>query len=216
MKWFKHLSAARDDERIAQLEDVAGLEGYGFYFKLLEIVAASMDQSDRCEVGYSISRWASLTNCHPIKARTLVGKVASCGLVEQRLEGDRLVVRIPNLLKFRDNHTKNLQVACKQEVDVEVEKEKTKTRATANAVALPAWVPQDAWSAFVEMRIRIRAPLTDPAKTLALAKLGKLRDQGHDPRAVLELSVMNGWRGLFPLKTEANPTAAAKPWDGAH
>lgn len=142
MKWFKHLSSARDDERIAQLEDVAGLEGYGFYFKLLEIVAQSMDGTDRCEVGYSVSRWATLTNCHPIKARTLVGKAASCGLVESRLDGDRLVVRIPNLLKFRDNHTKNLQAADKQEVDKEKEKETTKPAdagpvTTAQVVNLP-------------------------------------------------------------------------------
>ena len=147
MKWFKHLSNARDDERIAQLEDAAGLEGYGFYFKLLEIVASAMDGTDRCEVGYSISRWGTLTNCHPIKARTLVGKVVSCGLVESRLDGDRLLVRIPNLLKFRDNHTKNLQVTCKQE------KEKEKEQETTNKSPPPAAPGFDAfWAAYPSRR----------------------------------------------------------------
>jgi len=145
VKWFKHLSNARDDERIARLEDVAGLEGYAVYFKLLEIVAASMDQTERCEVGYSVSRWASLMNCHPIKARTLVGKVASCGLVELRLDGDSMEVRIPNLLKHRDNHTKNLQAACKQEVEKEKEEEREKKSPDARASRLPPdWtLPKD-------------------------------------------------------------------------
>ena len=77
---------------------------------------------------------------------------------------------------------------------------KKKHSATANAVALPDWLPQDAWDAFVETRVRIRAPLTDRAKTLAVRELSKLRDQGHDCRAVLEQSVLNGWRGLFAPK----------------
>lgn len=147
MKWFKHLSNARDDERISDLEDAAGLEGYGFYFKLLEIVAATMDGSDRCEVGFSISRWATLTNCHPIKARTLLGRVGSCGLVELRLDGDRAVVRIPKLLKHRDNHTKNLQVTCKQEVEKEKEEEKEKATSTkGRASRLPRdWVLPHEW-----------------------------------------------------------------------
>ena len=53
MKWFKHLSTARNDEKIARLEDKCGLEGYGFYFKMLELVAESVDQTDRFEVTYS-------------------------------------------------------------------------------------------------------------------------------------------------------------------
>lgn len=121
MKWFKHLSNARNDERIAQLEDAAGLEGYGFYFKLLEIVAQAMNESNNCTVTYSIARWATLTNSHPIKARTLLGKVGSSGLVELRFEGDRAEVRIPNLLKHRDNHSRNLQATVKQEKSREEE-----------------------------------------------------------------------------------------------
>ena len=50
MKWFKHQSEARNDEKIARLEDKAGLEGYGFYFKMLEIVAQIIDSTDRHEV----------------------------------------------------------------------------------------------------------------------------------------------------------------------
>ncbi len=80
--------------------------------------------------------------------------------------------------------------------------EKPKTKATPEA-SLPSWVPEEPWISFVEMRVKIRAPLTDKAKTLALAELSALRDQGHDPRAVLEQSVMRSWRGLFPPKIQS-------------
>jgi hypothetical protein len=83
-------------------------------------------------------------------------------------------------------------------------------------VELPDWIPADAWKSFEKARKKLRAPLTDEAKTLAIAELGKLRDQGHDPRAVLEQSVFRGWRGLFPLKADSSAKPNANPWDGAH
>ena len=85
----------------------------------------------------------------------------------------------------------------------EKRREEKKIKANATDVALPDWIPQEAWESFVEMRSKIRAPLTGRAKTLAVAELGKLRDQGHDPRAVLEQSVLKGWRGVFPPKEGA-------------
>jgi hypothetical protein len=68
--------------------------------------------------------------------------------------------------------------------------------------ALPEWVPEAAWNGFVEMRKKLRNPLTDRAKELAIAKLYKLKVEGHDPEKVLDQSTMNGWKGLFELKGE--------------
>jgi hypothetical protein len=123
MKWFKHQSSARNDERLARLEDKAGLEGYGFYFKMLEIVAEIIDESDRHEVTYSLSRWGRQVNITSKKFVFLAQCCADVGLmIVQRCDND-YTVKIPNLLKYRDNHTKNLQVTSKQEREVEVEKE---------------------------------------------------------------------------------------------
>ena len=72
-------------------------------------------------------------------------------------------------------------------------------RPVVAASPLPAWLPPDAWSAFLDARIAMRAKPTERAKALLLATLNKLREQGHDPRAVLEQSVARSWRGLFPV-----------------
>lgn len=83
----------------------------------------------------------------------------------------------------------------------------------------PSWVPADAWSAFVEMRRKIRAPLTNHAAKLAVDELDGLRASGDDPEAVLNQSVMNSWRGLFAVKSKVVqlPLAAApEPVKASH
>lgn len=70
-------------------------------------------------------------------------------------------------------------------------------RKLANGFHLPDWVPRDAWDGYVEMRVKIKAPLTARAKGLAVAKLESLRAAGHDPAVVLDASTSNSWKGLF-------------------
>lgn len=69
------------------------------------------------------------------------------------------------------------------------------------ALALPEWIPIEQWQAFIEMRKRMKAGLTDRAVMLAIGELEKLRAQGFAPAAVLDQSVANGWKGLFPIKS---------------
>lgn len=64
---------------------------------------------------------------------------------------------------------------------------------------LPGWVPREAWGHYEEMRRKMRKPMTETAKKLAVGELGKLREQGEDPEKVLEQSVYKCWQGLFPV-----------------
>lgn len=66
--------------------------------------------------------------------------------------------------------------------------------------ALPAWLPADAWAELVEHRRQLKAPMTELAKTKAIKKLDKLRQEGSDPSAVIEQTIVNGWKGVFPVK----------------
>jgi hypothetical protein len=163
MKWFKHQSTARNDEKIALLEDLAGLEGYGFYFKVLEIIAESMDDSSKNHAEYSVSMWSKKVNVLPAKFKKLALACAEVGvfLVENNTKNEQkeskniakreqkqsknrsetYKITSPNILKFRDNYTKNLQVASKQEEEEEEDKER-EVKETAKAVAIaPAISP---------------------------------------------------------------------------
>lgn len=77
-------------------------------------------------------------------------------------------------------------------------------RKTVTEPSLPDWVPQEPWQAFVEMRRKIRAPLTGKAVQLAISTLQKLQASGQDPGAVLDQSVMRAWRGLFAIGETRN------------
>lgn len=90
---------------------------------------------------------------------------------------------------------------------------KKPTPKTATApFSLPEDIPREAWDAFVEMRARIRKPLTDYAKRLAVLELGKLREQGHATLACLDQSTFSGWQGIFAPKVAAASNGNGAWW----
>lgn len=202
MKWFKHQAAARNDERIARLEDKAGLEGYGFYFKMLEIVAEVIDSSDRCDVTYSMSRWGRQTNVSTKKCLFLLQCCADVGLMIVQRVGDDMVVKIPNLLKYRDNHTKNLQVTSKQEVEVEVEveekqkekKEKAKTASPSPLeILISIGVDEQAAKDWLTVRKAKRAPFTETALNDLKLEAGKA---GITIGQAVAICAKKNWQGF--------------------
>jgi hypothetical protein len=73
-------------------------------------------------------------------------------------------------------------------------------------------VLNDTFKDYIEMRKKIRAPMTDKAIKLAINTLNKLSG-GDNEKAIqiLNQSIFNGWRGLFPLKEERTTTGNSKP-----
>ena len=67
-------------------------------------------------------------------------------------------------------------------------------------LAPSALVPLGVWLEFVEMRKKLRKPMTQKAAELIHKELAKLKSDGHDPVEVLEQSIRNGWQDVFPLK----------------
>ncbi len=88
-------------------------------------------------------------------------------------------------------------------------------KTTPAAFALPDWVPLEPWSAWLEVRTKVRAPNTPRALAIAIKSLEELRDAGYDPKSVLDLATVRGWRGLFPPKADgqgAKGNGAGPPW----
>lgn len=65
------------------------------------------------------------------------------------------------------------------------------------AFSLPLWLDEEAWAGFVEMRKRIKKPLTGRALAIAVGKLERWRAEGYDPAAILDEATMNNWQGLW-------------------
>lgn len=67
------------------------------------------------------------------------------------------------------------------------------------AFVLPDWVPLNEWNAYVELRCKLKKPLTDHARDLAVKRLASLKAQGHNPAEVLNQCILGGNQGLHPV-----------------
>ena len=85
-----------------------------------------------------------------------------------------------------------------------------------DAFALPEWMPEAAWNGWVKMRARIKKPLTERARDMAVSKLKAMRDGGHDIEKILERSEFKNYVDLYPIAeqdskaTSRNAAAAAR------
>jgi len=71
---------------------------------------------------------------------------------------------------------------------------------TKDSVVVPGEILSE-WNAYVDMRKKIKKPMTDKAALLALKKLNELAPDDYEKqKAILNQSVFNSWQGLFPLK----------------
>ena len=146
MKWFKHLSDAGHDEKLAEVLDLHGASGYGAFWLIVEAVASQMDKSDKCEVKYSMKKWSYITHTDRRTLAKYLQTFGNLALIVLQICDKIVTIKIPKLLDLRDNHTTNLQVTkpatCKQEVEVEVEVEVDKEKPKPKSVVKRFTPPQ--------------------------------------------------------------------------
>lgn len=70
-------------------------------------------------------------------------------------------------------------------------------------LALPDWLEPQQWAEFLAHRKTLKKPMTEYAQHLAIKVLEKFRAAGHDPKASIDQSILNGWQGLFEPRAEA-------------
>ncbi|HXE49540.1 MAG TPA: hypothetical protein VN663_14270 [Ramlibacter sp.] len=75
-------------------------------------------------------------------------------------------------------------------------------KAAKEAAELPAWLPLEAWEAFLAMRVKIKKPATERAQKLILNDLERFRQRGMDPEAVLDQSTRKSWQDVYELKEQ--------------
>lgn len=111
-----------------------------------------------------------------------------------------------------DKNTVNTQSKIKENKVKENINNKAQTRPESNDKCIPKKsadqfpvVPeylQPEWDAYIEMRKRIRKPLTPYAARLAFDKLQGLTSNQDKQKQILNQSIMNGWQGLFELNQQ--------------
>lgn len=114
MKWFKHISTTYQDEKIAKVIDVLGIEGYGFWWRMLEVVAEKMENNET-EISYPIKYFANIFGFSEKKFEKFLKIFENFEIFFVNFEKKQnnfskksqtvVTVNIPNLLKYRDEWT---------------------------------------------------------------------------------------------------------------
>jgi len=142
MKWFKHMTASSDDEKLAALVGEGGQSGlaaYGAYWRFLEIIASQMEgKSPSCSVSYPVWRWSQKLFVRKSYLCSVLSELKKRGLLV--IEGDpnvdeSIIVKAPNLLKYRDEYSKksgqspkNIPPRTEGELDTDKELEEESTK----------------------------------------------------------------------------------------
>ena len=59
---------------------------------------------------------------------------------------------------------------------------------------------------FVEMRKKMKSPMTERAIDLLVSKLDGMANDNGEKIAIIEQSIMHGWKSVYPLKDEKSKT----------
>ncbi len=109
MRWFKHLTNARNDEALSELLDEFGALGYGIWWTILEMIAQQMDKTDRCSARYSLKKWSKSCQVSVKKFQKVVSflsKLEKLSAKKCEKNSNFLIIECRNLLKFRDKCSK--------------------------------------------------------------------------------------------------------------
>lgn len=105
MRWVKHMTSSANDEKLSKLRDAFGLEGYGFWWSVVEIVAEKVDENQQTSVTFSAKKWGNLLGISAKKFQTLAEFCANIGIISINNTQNELTVNIHNILKYRDEYT---------------------------------------------------------------------------------------------------------------
>lgn len=109
MRWFKHLTETRNDEKIARLISKGGHAAYGLWWMVLESIARQIDNgTENCSVCYPVRVWAAQLSLRPCNVRRSLAVLVATGLLQMRDTNAGLDLSVPNLLKFRDEWQRRL------------------------------------------------------------------------------------------------------------
>ena len=107
-------------------------------------------------------------------------------------------------------YPKGIHTLQEKEKEKEEDKDKEKeVKKETKKFELPDWISQDSWDGFVEMRKKIKKPLTDRACTGIINKLDKFGRQNAD--AILDQSTESCWQTVYELK-EPKIEQETNPW----
>ena len=185
---------------------------------LFEFLILSANYKAKQWQGITINRGQCITSISSIcektgltarQARTSLKRLESTGEIKVKTTNRFTMVTVCNYSKYQltekqsDKQTTNKrQTNDKQTTTTNKGNKGNKENNKDNTIELPEWLDGTLWNDYLEMRKSIKKPATLKAQKIAINKLVEFKEQGSNPNAIVEQSIMNSWQGLFPLKEQ--------------
>lgn len=214
--YFPHDSTAKDDPKCSMLIEQMGLEGYGIYWVLVEILR------DQPEFRYPLAMIPIIARKYNTTAEKVKIVIGSYGLFMidnneffseslcKRMERFRELKLLNSEKGKRSGEARRMLALGKSSV-VHQGLNLGSTLVEQGELGEESKESKDnilkALFDFKEMRVRMKKPMTDRAVEILLARLNRLGKTPEEKVAILEQSILNGWQGIWAIKEE--PVAIA-------
>ena len=159
----------------------------------------------------SIGKLASETGLTEREIRTAILHLKTTGEVTSKTTNKFTVFSVVkyDLYQASDKQNVRQEPSKRHSNDIQtttIEEKKERKKGNKEKNTKKEFFPDDeklnqAFADFVDMRKQIKAPMTDRAIGMAIKKLTELSGGNSDTAVkILEQSIMNSWKGLFPIK----------------
>ena len=220
VSYFPHDANACSSDTLTVLQGRFGNDGYAFWFKLLEKLASTEGHCFDCS---NPTKWQLLlakTGVNEITGVEMMNLLVEMQAIDKDLWDSKLIWcqnLVDNLADVYKNRRREIP---KIPLNTNLNRittgknaittgDSTQSRVNKNIVnkniyTIPDWIDKELWEAFLEIRKQKKAASTDYALSLIIKSLEKFKAGGEDPNEILKRSIMNSWKGVFPLKGGTN------------
>jgi len=223
--YFKHDSNASSDLKLKAVRKHYGWQGLGWFWFLIEL----MRNEEIYGLGYDQLTFDGLADdlgCPPDTVKEYIDYCVNVNLFEKnethfysyRLSRDmetldamreqRREAGIRSAEKRLGVNTKRTSV--KQPLNARSTIRTEQNTTDKNRTIIPDWIDKEMWDSFLEMRKGKRSIPTKKAIELLVKELEKLKLLGNNPNEVLQRSIMNSWKGVFPLDKTTKPAGGGR------
>jgi hypothetical protein len=227
--YFSHDSNAHNDTKILSMVCDYGMKGYGMFWVMVE----NLREQGEYKLKHEKSTWKALSMQMQCTVEEVKKFIEDCTYEYALFEMGEDLYFYSNSLnrrmdKYQDIKIKRVEAANKRWSNASALQEESKDNTSAlqkdtkemkgneikvnkekkNIYSDYASNPDvmQAILDFIEMRKKLKKPMTDKAIEMMLKKLSKLGDTDEKKIAILQESVMKSWTDIYELKEGANGT----------
>jgi hypothetical protein len=207
VKWFKHETNASQDAKLKRLRMKYGLEGLGLYWYCLELIGAAVEPHNlNFELEHDAEIIADDLNMHYEKVQEMMLYMIKLGLFEQ----NGVVITCLKMAVRADEYTqkimRNIGYSGRNRDTIPTPSGASRDKVPSNRIErknrkkdtwiVPDGLNKESWREYEEHRKQMKSPLSDLAKTKAANQIKDLPQE--EQQKVIDKSIRNGWKGLFP------------------